>query len=103
MSFPVASRWRYDYDRILACRCVQAGTVIKHEVWGRLDNVRGSYNNLMFHGETRKMAAMPRPRCLTKTHRTFHREGPSIALPKFDLMNSVGGVRSSMETANRQK
>ncbi len=28
-SFPIVSRWRYDYNAILASRCVQARTLIK--------------------------------------------------------------------------
>ncbi len=32
------------------------------EVWGKMDSVPLWHNNLMFHGEMRKMAAMPCPR-----------------------------------------
>ncbi len=32
--FPVASRWRYDYNAILAFRCVQARTLIKPVKFG---------------------------------------------------------------------
>ncbi len=31
---PAASWWRYDYIWILACRCVQASTFIKHMKFG---------------------------------------------------------------------
>ncbi len=31
---PAASWWRYDYNWILACRCVQASTFIKHMKFG---------------------------------------------------------------------
>ncbi len=36
---PAASWWRYDYNWILACRCLQASAFIKHEVWCRLSIV----------------------------------------------------------------
>ncbi len=32
--FPVVSRWRYDYNAILAFRCVQARTYTKHVKFG---------------------------------------------------------------------
>lgn len=32
---PVAGWWRYDIEGILACRCVQGGTLIKHVKFGR--------------------------------------------------------------------
>ncbi len=31
---PAASWWRYDYNWILACRCVHASTFIKHMKFG---------------------------------------------------------------------
>ncbi len=33
-SFPIVSRWRYDYNAILASRCVQARTHTKHVKFG---------------------------------------------------------------------
>ncbi len=58
-----------------------AGTLIKRKVWDRLDNVSLSYNNLMFHGETRKMAVT--------ISTTFHHSGLYSTVPKSEvhLMN----------------
>ncbi len=36
-SFPVASRWRYDYNAILAFRCSGQDSYQTCEVWGRSD------------------------------------------------------------------
>ncbi len=65
--FSVASRWRYDYNAMLAFRCVQARTTYQtYEVWGRSDILWLSYNNIYSHGETSNFVTPPGTHPLTK-------------------------------------
>ncbi len=90
----VISCRQYDYDWIMECRCLQART---HQscggIWGRLDNVPLSYNNLIFHGKITNW--LPHHghniRRKLRINTTFHREGLYSAVSKFEvnLMNSL--------------
>ncbi len=67
-TFPVASRWRSNYNEIFVFRCVQVLDSYRTcEVWGRSDIVWLSYNNFYSHGETSKFVMPPWTRPLTKT------------------------------------
>ncbi len=90
-------RYRYDYDWILARRCLQAGNLIKHVNFGADWTLYlWVITTCCFMAKCAKW-----PPChihviwwkLTD-RKTFHREGLEIVLPKFeiDVMNSVGGV-----------
>ena len=60
MTFPFASRWRYDYKGLLTYRCLQDGTLKKHEkfeadwtmyirVISELQSLPGSWRNIKIH------------------------------------------------------
>ncbi len=66
MTYPVANRWCYYYNRIMGFRCVQ-DSYQTCEVWGRSYIVCLSYNKFLFYGKTSKFVRLPWTRPSTKT------------------------------------
>jgi len=102
MIFPLASWWRYDYKGLLTYRCLQYGTLKKHEkfeadwtmyirVISELQPLPGSWRKHQNserrhgHGHRRKLKLLT----------TFHLKGLKMTPTKFEvgLINFLGGVR----------
>lgn len=85
--------WPYDY----ACRCILAGTVIKCEAWGILNNIHYSYNIYQFLGEFSKFPPYHRNTVQQNQKQLFlaifRSRGLKIAQTKHEvcLITFVGG------------
>ena len=101
MSITVATRWCYDYESILTCRCVQGGTPIMQVMFGA--------DWTMYAELTANSCFMafydiwaPRHGNILWWKRnlliTFNHKGLKMVLTKFkvDRAKSVGGVRQSI-------